>query len=408
MHGGSPGCGSSTDSGTASTCAAIHYVVSQSGGLAADGTPYLNDHRNWVDLSEGSRKARYLGLVDPETCSPTGATDATIHVQPCFGRAEPDVEITRSGGVYVPGLPPAPSLFPEGVFLSEPEAEVNGYDTGISDQPVLLELWVEKSTVNDVVEPLCAELGLNLKVGKGYESITSAVSLLRRADAAGKPIHVFYVSDLDNAGEGMPIQVARQLEFWAWKLGIDIPVTLERLALTVEQVEEYSLPQAPASGDTELDALEALHPGELERVIREAVEKWRDPDLDAVAQGAQDEAEQAVKQALEAVTAEVEDDVDDLAGAVREIRARYLEQLRPLAQQWQQISGAYKEEIAGHEETAGDLEARLNEAVEGIDWDLPERPEAEPPDVDTADLLYDSERDWLDQIGHYHAARRSR
>ena len=38
----------------------------------------------------------------------------------------------------------------------------------------------------------------------------------------------------------------------------------ERLARTTGQVAHYQLPEAPDSGDTELDTLEALHPGELE------------------------------------------------------------------------------------------------------------------------------------------------
>jgi len=384
----------------------VHYVVSQSGGLDVDGSPYRNEAGAWHRLSEASKRARYLGLVDPEDFTDRRNSGVQQHVFP-RQQAEPRAEITRSGGVWVPYVPDPPLLDDDDrAHAMYPAAEVSGYETGRADQPVLLELWVEKSAVNDVLEPVCADLGLNLKVAMGYESITSAVELLRRAEAVGKPVHVFYVSDLDRAGEGMPVAVARQCEFWAPKLNVGVPVSLERLALTTSQVARYALPQAPDSGDTELDALEALHPGELARIVRAAVRPWRDDSLYSRMSAARREAAALVDERLREATRGLYDEVPSISDDAAAVLRRAREQLGPLAEQWEQIAAAADEELAEIRRRGQAVADRVRHAVAEVELDLPPRPEAEPPDVDRSGLLYDSGRDWVEQVAHYQAARR--
>src|SRR5262249_51819997 len=158
-----------------------------------------------------------------------------------------------------------------------------GYDYAAADQPYLVEIWVEKSTMNDVLEPLCGQLSVNLVTSLGFQSMTAAVNLLQRAArlaAAGRPCRVFYISDYDPAGDGMPVAVARQIEFWLSQYAPGADIKLTPLVLTREQVVAYDLPRTPikesdrrranfealhGEGAVELDALEALHPGELRR-----------------------------------------------------------------------------------------------------------------------------------------------
>jgi hypothetical protein len=64
--------------------------------------------------------------------------------------------------------------------------------------------------------------------------------------------------------------------------------------LTADQCKQYHLPRTPikdserragvfearhGAGATELDALEALHPGELRKIVIEAVDHYYDSDL---------------------------------------------------------------------------------------------------------------------------------
>jgi len=96
--------------------------------------------------------------------------------------------------------------------------EVNGYDYHATDQPYHVELWIEKSTMDDVLVPICEELHVNLVTSIGFQSIASVVRLLQRVHElmrlcqAEKPVRIFYSSDFDPAGDQMPVAVARQIE----------------------------------------------------------------------------------------------------------------------------------------------------------------------------------------------------
>jgi hypothetical protein len=173
-----------------------------------------------------------------------------------------------------------------------PSPVVAGYYYEPADQPVLIEVWIENSTQNDILVPVCRQLGANLIVGNGMQSITIAVRLLERLSDHGKPGHVIYISDFDPAGDKMPTSVARQLEFYGVRDFPDAEVTVEHVALTHAQVLEHQLPRKPietkdpndgrkrkfeerhGEGAVELDALEALlqrPPGRTRRQVREPV-----------------------------------------------------------------------------------------------------------------------------------------
>src|SRR6185437_10679057 len=68
-----------------------------------------------------------------------------------------------------------------------------------------VELWVEKSTMNDVLAPLAQRYGVNLITGEGELSATACYRLIERAKQGGKPIRILYLSDFDPAGDTMPV-----------------------------------------------------------------------------------------------------------------------------------------------------------------------------------------------------------
>ena len=67
--------------------------------------------------------------------------------------------------------------------------------------------------MNDVFVPLCRELNINFVPGVGFASITRVVEMLVERGQQ-QPVRIFYISDHDPAGEGMPVAVARQIEWW--------------------------------------------------------------------------------------------------------------------------------------------------------------------------------------------------
>ena len=174
-------------------------------------------------------------------------------------------------------------------FPALPALSLKGASYG---PPVLVEVWAEKTTMNDVLVPLVRRYGANLVTGAGEMSLTAVHSFLARARAAGVPARILYVSDFDPAGRSMPVAVARKIEF-ALDGRTDLDIKLNPIVLTPAQCREYRLPRTPikeserrgarfesrfGEGATELDALEALHPGALARIVGAEIERYVDPD----------------------------------------------------------------------------------------------------------------------------------
>ena len=68
-----------------------------------------------------------------------------------------------------------------------------------------IEIWAEKSTMNDVLEPLARRLDVTLVTGVGELSHTHCNMLVKRALAHGRKTRILYISDFDPAGDGMPV-----------------------------------------------------------------------------------------------------------------------------------------------------------------------------------------------------------
>src|SRR5260221_526448 len=117
---------------------------------------------------------------------------------------------------------------------------------------------------------------------QGELSISAMIKAIRRAEATRMPTRILYISDFDPAGRSMPVAASRKLEFLQSILHSHADIQLYPIALTHEQCVSYQLDRMPikdeerrkvsfearyGSGATELDALEAKHPGELARML---------------------------------------------------------------------------------------------------------------------------------------------
>ena len=286
----------------------IHYqIVSQEEPIHLPGGKgaYENTKRCWDYLNNAAKWARYLDLVPGEQFIDRRNPDAIIYhrvPQPDdWDYRDPTPRVTVNApeewewedfeAPQVPELPPLPYL------PDVPGYAVDGYQ-GIR-QPYLVEVWAEKTTMNDVLEPICERYSVNLVTGAGELSISAVLDFLERVEEAGRPARILYVSDFDPAGIGMPISVARKIEFYLRKGDYEADIRLEPIVLTTEQVEAYDLPRVPVkdsdrrkaswvhnhgAGQVELDALEALHPGALGVLIEGAIQRYYDPSLTLRAQ----------------------------------------------------------------------------------------------------------------------------
>ena len=261
----------------------VHYVLvsQETPVLMVDGcTPYENTELCYKVLSTASRDARYLGLI------PARDLDARRNDEPIINRSD---EGEVSASIYAMGRV---------VTMEPPELSIPRLDVSppTVPQPYHLEIWIEKTTMDDVLVPLGELYDINLVRGTGESSHTRCVQLVDRAIASQRPVRILYVSDFDPGGMSMPLAVARKVEFLLRKEGHDLDIQVRPIALTYEQCNEYRLPRTPikkserraakfeerfGEGATELDALEALRPGELARILEREIARYYDDDLGA-------------------------------------------------------------------------------------------------------------------------------
>jgi hypothetical protein len=287
-----------------------------------------------------------------------------------------------------------------------------------AEQPYHVEVWSEKSLPSEVRSTVKRAGAGAVVEGEGCMSLTQAFEFGERVERVGKPAVVLYLADFDPAGDDMPAQAANKFEWLVQNPQVGLPerVYVERAALTAAQVAEHDLPRQPldvdeaadryaariedfeerhGAGATELNALEAdldLY----QRIVRDAVEQYRDPDLHRKAREARDEYEDACEQAIrdavdEAGVAERLDELGDWLQRARDVAAEYEEAVGELHEDMSADLDELKDEDAYTE--FKDAHESVGEHVDEPEFDPPDG-EVSPPD----DPLYDSEREYLDTV----------
>jgi len=382
----------------------VHYrLVSQPEPVAmVDGRPYQNTVRCWNYLCTAGKAARTLGMVDPRRFVDQRNPDPSIF-RDAPDHAEPFAWLPEVDGLELAG----PFLELPAPDFELPAPEVGGYSYTGADQPFLLEVWIEKTTMTDVLRPVCKRFGMNLIESAGFQSITAAVGLIDRARQAGKPARVLYISDFDPAGDRMPVAVARQVEYHLQSAPAD--VALHRLALIAEQVAAFDLPRIPikasdnrranfearhGEGAVELDALEALHPGALAALVTEAARDYFDLDLPELAADTEAEAQAAAELAWRDLTAGERVALESLRTEAAAILDRYRPRLEALAAELDADLAPVREQVAS-------IAADVRDKRHDFDPDLPPRAESDLEPPDESAWLFKSERDYFDQLTAY-------
>ncbi len=333
----------------------VHYWCVIHGQLKNHrGETYENTDRDWKYLTQAAKVARYLGYVRIRDISDNKNPPPAVSTFYSF-----DDELTYR--IQVPDLD---------------NPEINLFGLSVPDvQPYHCEVWVEKSTMNDVLAPLCQRYGANLLTFEGEVSITSCYDLIQRIKTAkSKPTRIFYISDFDPAGNSMPVAMSRKVEFMLKRFDCNIDVKVKPVALTLDQVRQYRLPRTPikkserraakfesefGSGAVELDALEALQPGTLATLVENELQTYYSQKAAA--------------------------EMYKMHDALR----------RQLVDQVEEITSMYTEEIAALAEMQSKLRAV---SVDTSEYEL----ERYQPHVDeSSDWLFDSHRKYVEQIEFY-------
>lgn len=156
------------------------------------------------------------------------------------------------------------------------------------NQPVHPEVWIEKDALVGVIENICDKLDVSYFACRGYcsqsEMWNAGQRLLRKKKNGKLPI-IFYLGDHDPSGIDMTRDIEERLKMFAGT------VKVERLALNMDQVEEYDPPPNPAKltdsrcagyieeyGDESWE-LDAMEPSVLSELVEDAVTGYRQDDL---------------------------------------------------------------------------------------------------------------------------------
>jgi hypothetical protein len=381
-----------------------------------DGRPYLNTEGCWEYLNYASKYARILELVDPKALVDRRNPTPRIYFQRDPWRQEDysavgwehDWDGDEEFHWQLPEI--RTNLAEDLEDITPPTLTPTGYEYDDLLQPYHVEVWAQKSTMNDILIPLCRRTATNLVTGVGYLSITAIISLLEeRVRALQKPCRILYVSDFDPSGANMPFQVSRQIQFWLEHYGVEADLRLEQVILTADQADYYDLTPIPIKDSDlakinfearhgensarELDALEVEHPGELRRLLQEKIAGFRDEDMPRKVALAGEEAEEVLADELEEATGGALEDLEDIKSEATQVYDRYRERLEAL-------SAELEEELAPLRGRLGDVRLAIQDALGDLDPDLPPLPEpdAEPDDEG---WLFDSRRDYLEQLEHY-------
>lgn len=182
-----------------------------------------------------------------------------------------------------------------------------------------VEVWIEKDALVGVIEPVCSRLHLPYFSCRGYvswsEMYQASQRYLRRArDLGGARTIILHLGDHDPSG----IQMTEDIEDRLWRLHAGNRVEVRRIALTMDQVEEYNPPPNPAKltdsrardyvprygyESWELDALE---PATLDSLISEEAQRGLDQDAWQAARDRQAEGQGALELAVERAMEEMD------------------------------------------------------------------------------------------------------
>jgi hypothetical protein len=364
----------------------VHYqIVSFWDICLPNGKPYENTEQCWDYLASAASAARYLGIVDPASFVDRRNPKPVI---PDFSRSIPSIEVYgHSEFSFESELPSFPST---------PRYCLTGYQ---QVQPYSIEIWCEKSTMNDVLVPLCKQYDLTFVTGLGELSITATLQAVERIREQNRPARIFYVSDFDPAGACMPVSVSRKIEYFLRNNYPDLDVKLFPIVLTLDQVKNYQLPKTPiketekrkdsfekqyGTGAVELDALEALYPGELRKIVWSHVQNYYDQALNSRVWQAEHSLEK------------------ELADIQEGIINPYLEELEELEELHTELCHQFEKEANSILQRTQDIHSRIAHSLQMAMPSIADYPVPQGDIITNESIpLFDSNRSYESQIAAY-------
>jgi hypothetical protein len=150
-----------------------------------------------------------------------------------------------------------------------------------------VEVWIEKDALIGVIEGICTNLDVPYFSCRGYTSQSEMWRAAMRMKAHKKPVTVLHLGDHDPSGMDMTRDIRDRLKL----LSHNAPITVKRIALNMDQIQQYDPPPNPAKvTDSRATAyiekygnesweLDALEPAVMTEMISNEVTRLRNQKL---------------------------------------------------------------------------------------------------------------------------------
>lgn len=159
-------------------------------------------------------------------------------------------------------------------------------------QPKKVAVFVEKEALSSLFRQVTVAEGVSLVCCRGYASLTLLYETAKALRIRGKDgkyldVHILYAGDFDASGMNIEEKVAERL-----KDDFNVKLTIERIAITKEQIDKYNISPAPGKKTDPRHAqfvaregvdwqieLDAIEPRTLQEIVRKAIRKHFNDDL---------------------------------------------------------------------------------------------------------------------------------
>jgi hypothetical protein len=154
-----------------------------------------------------------------------------------------------------------------------------------SECDAYVEIWLEKDALSGVIFPITEQFDVPLMVSRGYASesfLYSAGQAVKHNAARGKKCFVYHLGDFDPSGQDAARVIEKRLRDHSG--GVDL--TFEKVAVTPQQIEEWSLPTRPTKqsdsrakkfGPVSVE-LDAIDPNRLRSIVQGCIERHLPPE----------------------------------------------------------------------------------------------------------------------------------
>lgn len=150
-----------------------------------------------------------------------------------------------------------------------------------ADADCYVEIWLEKDALAGVILPVTDNYDVPLMVARGYSSLTFLYTAAEHIRRVRKPTFIYHLGDYDPSG----VNAGEKIEQTLREMAPEAEIHFERIAVNLDQIKRWNLPTRPTKktdsraknfGDISVE-LDAIAPGQLRRIVNDAILRHVDP-----------------------------------------------------------------------------------------------------------------------------------